>query len=254
MDFIRCLYILVACSSTLVRRRAPSVFCVYRIGRATNVRYVIAQHLVIINTFTSFHSITAQRTTPLHSTAQYSLCQLILLYTLCLCIWIDSLYTFVKKNVSAQSETRESCNEFSFPNLFHIAYYPPGIYVQFKYACAAILSLSARSLCLSPCSSLGVLEFVCVRVPLLLHGDEPFSSFHSVSFQLVLSSSSLNSFHSGKCYKWSVFRSYVLAFGRKWMNGYMAYARFKYYTLCIFYRRKRPNMKLNHSKSAHYHW
>lgn len=34
------------------------VYFVYRIGRTTNVRYVIAQHLVIINTFTSFHSIT----------------------------------------------------------------------------------------------------------------------------------------------------------------------------------------------------
>lgn len=64
MDFIRYHYILVACSSTLwfvdgfVFSNNEHVYNSHRTNDE-NVPYVIAHHLVIINTFTSFHSITA---------------------------------------------------------------------------------------------------------------------------------------------------------------------------------------------------
>lgn len=99
--------------------------------------------------------------------------QLILLYMPCLCIWIDSLYTFVKKTY--QRTVSESCNEFSFHNLFHIAYYPRHLYTFRMRLCCHSHSQSGclnwNAFCMLP-----------------FHGDEPFSSFHLVSFQLVLSS------------------------------------------------------------------
>lgn len=141
MDFIRQRYILVVRSSTLVRRWLECILYI-ALGRTMNVRYVIAHHFVIINTFTSFHSITATS----------RLCNL----SSCIrCVYVfESIHfnTFVKKNVSAHCETRESCYEFSFHNLFHIVY---------SLALSPSLSLSGSYVPLLP-FSIGVFEIVCV--------------------------------------------------------------------------------------------
>lgn len=92
MNFIRYPYILVVCSSTpvcrlhfvyafralthsLCRSRAHSLSpCVCMCHISTNVRYVIAQQLVIINTSTSFHSPSQQQQNTIIPKRAYTQC------------------------------------------------------------------------------------------------------------------------------------------------------------------------------------
>lgn len=212
-----------------------------------NVRYVIAHHLVIINTFTSFHSITAASS---RNFATYPL----VVYTLCLCIWIDSLYTFVKKTYQRTVKRANHVTNLVFSQSFpYIAYNPITIYVldASVLPCSALSrSLSLSSFLFSTFLPLTLLGYVNLYASMLLISSWRtvfIISFGLFSTRLVV----VQLVFSTKFYKWCDSHLYLGPFsGVKWMNAtWHTVVSIFTLTLSIYFcRQKRQNMKLNRSK------
>lgn len=252
MDFIRYHYILVACSSTLVRRRFAlsliSECCMYRIGRVTKTCAtwsLTSRHHQHIH-FISLH----------HSSIQSQLCNLSSRCVYVVFMYLNRLTLHIRQeNVSAYSETRESCNEFSFFTIFPIYSIQSHHHLctrclRFALFRSISFPFSLSSFLFSTFLPLTLLGYVNLYASMLLISSWRtvfIISFGLFSTRLVV----VQLVFSTKFYKWCDSHLYLGPFsGVKWMNAtWHTVVSIFTLTLSIYFcRQKRQNMKLNRSK------